>query len=43
MDQMIMNDICGILEKNRAMLRIPIRQEAKFEGWLKFELAHYIE
>ena len=43
MDQMIMNGICGILEKNRAMLRIPIRQKAKFEGWLKFELAHYIE
>lgn len=38
-----MDGICNILRENRAMLRIPIRQKAKFEGWLKFELAHYIE
>jgi hypothetical protein len=43
MNNMIMDGICNILRENRAMLRIPIRQKAKFEGWLKFELAHYIE
>lgn len=42
MNQMILNGICQTLENNKTLLRIPIRQRAKFEGWLKFELAHYI-
>lgn len=43
MNNMIMDGICHILEEHQILLRIPIRQKAKFEGWLKFELAHYIE
>lgn len=43
MNNMILDGICDILESHKQLLRIPIRQKAKFEGWLKFELAHYIE
>ena len=32
-----------ILTSNASLLRVPIRQKVKFEGWLKFELAHYLE
>lgn len=38
-----MDAICNILSSNKQLLRIPIRQKAKFEGWLKFELAGYLE
>ena len=38
-----MDGISEILHNNRDLLRIPIRQKAKFEGWLKFELAFYLE
>lgn len=31
--------IVEILEQNKPLLAIAIRQKAKFEGWLKFELA----
>lgn len=43
MDKVIRHGIVQILRRNRKLLRIPIRQRAKFEGWLKFELAHYLE
>jgi len=43
MDKVIRKGIVQILERNKKLLRIPIRQKAKFEGWLKFELAHYLE
>lgn len=43
MDKLICNGIVDILKDNLLLLRIPIRQKAKFEGWLKFELAHYLE
>jgi hypothetical protein len=43
MDKIINNAISDILSKNKDLLRIPIRQKAKFEGWLKFELAHYLD
>lgn len=43
MDKVIRQGIVHILRKNKKLLRIPIRQKAKFEGWLKFELAHYLE
>jgi hypothetical protein len=43
MNNMIMDGICHILESHQELLCIPIRQKAKFEGWLKFELAYYIE
>ncbi|PKL50862.1 MAG: hypothetical protein CVV37_07005 [Nitrospira bacterium HGW-Nitrospira-1] len=43
MDEIIRKGIIDILKNNMTLLRIPIRQKAKFEGWLKFELAHYLE
>lgn len=43
MNDVILNGICEILIQNQKKLRIPIRQKAKFEGWLKFELAYYLE
>lgn len=35
--------IVEILQAHRAVLEIAIRQRAKFEGWLKFELAAHLE
>lgn len=35
--------IVRVLEEHEALLRIAVRQRAKFEGWLKLELAAYIE
>jgi hypothetical protein len=32
-----------ILLNNLELIKIAIRQRAKFEGWLKFELAYYLE
>lgn len=43
MDDIVRKGIVRILGNNTLLLRIPIRQRAKFEGWLKFELAHYLE
>ena len=43
MDAIIRKGIAEILKANMMLLQIPIRQKAKFEGWLKFELAHYLE
>lgn len=43
MDKLINKTISEILIERKDLLRIPIRQKAKFEGWLKFELAHYLE
>lgn len=43
MDEIVRKGIVKILGSNMSLLRIPIRQRAKFEGWLKFELAHYLE
>lgn len=43
MDDIIRKGIIKILKTNKMLLRIPIRQKAKFEGWLKFELAHYLQ
>lgn len=43
MDKVIRQGIVKIIRRNKKLLRIPIRQKAKFEGWLKFELAHYLE
>jgi hypothetical protein len=43
MDEIVRKGIVEILKGNTSLLRIPIRQKAKFEGWLKFELAHYLE
>lgn len=43
MNNMVMEGLCTILQSRKGLLRIPMRQKAKFEGWLKFELACYIE
>lgn len=43
MDKIIRNGIKEILRAHEALLRIPVRRKARFEGWLKFELAHYLE
>lgn len=32
----------NILENRKDLLMIPLKQRAKFEGWLKFELAHVL-
>jgi len=42
MDKIIRDRICNILLNNKRLLQIAIKQRAKFEGWLKFELAHQI-
>ena len=43
MDRFIRKGIVEIIADHMPLLRIPIRQKAKFEGWLKFELANYLE
>ena len=43
MDKLILQEITELLRNNKGLLCIAIRQRAKFEGWLKFELAHRIE
>lgn len=43
MDLLINKAIIEILEERKEFLKIAIRQKNKFEGWLKFELAHYLE
>lgn len=41
MDRELRSWIGGILEADKPLLAIAVRQRAKFEGWLKFELALY--
>ncbi len=43
MDQVILKEISNIVKSNLQLLKIAIRQKAKFEGWLKFELANRLE
>lgn len=43
MDELIRNAIFEVLKNHEGILRIAVRQRAKFEGWLKFELASYLE
>jgi hypothetical protein len=43
MHDLIRKGIVEILENNKPLLKIPVRQKAKFEGWLKFELANWLE
>ncbi len=43
MEKVILNGIVNIINENKELLGIPLRQKAKFEGWLKFELAFYLE
>lgn len=39
MYKIIVEQISELVKENRSILRLAIRQRAKFEGWLKFELA----
>lgn len=43
MDKFIRESIANILNNHTDVIKIAIRQKAKFEGWLKFELASYLE
>ena len=43
MDKIIRQWIAGILKDHKPLLAIAVRQRAKFEGWLKFELAAIAE
>lgn len=43
MDRLILEQIASLLRENKDLIRLAIRQRAKFEGWLKFELANRIE
>lgn len=40
MERLLYDLICLILNRNQSLLTIAISQQAKFEGWLKFELAN---
>ena len=43
MDKTVRRWIVEILERRGSVITIALRQRAKFEGWLKFELAAYAE
>ena len=43
MDIQVRRGILEIIQQNKDVLKIAIRQRAKFEGWLKFELASHLE
>ncbi|ACA43723.1 hypothetical protein CLD_0051 [Clostridium botulinum B1 str. Okra] len=42
MDKLIRNTISDIIKNHTQLISIVIRQRAKFEGWLKFELADHL-
>lgn len=43
MDKIVRGWIAEILKQNEPLVKIAVRQRAKFEGWLKFELASLAE
>ena len=43
MDKTLRQWIVQVIQQHELILRIAIRQRAKFEGWLKFELAAIAE
>src|SRR5688572_13414682 len=43
MERQVRQWIVEVLEQHRPLLAIALRQRAKFEGWLKFELAECAE
>src|SRR5436190_23834073 len=43
MDQQVRRWIVDVLEQRRPLLNVAVRKRAKFEGWLKFELALHAE
>ena len=42
LENMIISTIESIIKDNSELLKLPIKKRAKFEGWLKFELAHQL-
>ncbi len=43
MDNLIRKLISNIISENGGLINIPLKQRAKFEGWLKFELAYKLQ
>ena len=43
MDKLLCKWITQIIQQNEPLIKIAVRQRAKFEGWLKFELAALAE
>lgn len=43
MESLLFELICRIVQRNQPLLSIAISQRAKFEGWLKFELANDLQ
>ncbi|WP_326512179.1 hypothetical protein [Clostridium intestinale] len=43
MDELIRKSISEIIKNHTQLVSIAIRQRAKFEGWLKFELADHLQ
>ena len=43
MDKILRQWIVQVIKQNESVIRIAVRQRAKFEGWLKFELANFAE
>lgn len=43
MEKLIREGIVEIIEKHERLLQIPVKQKAKFEGWLKLEIANHLE
>jgi hypothetical protein len=43
MDKILRQWIVNIIRQNESIIRIALRQRAKFEGWLKFEIAALAE
>jgi hypothetical protein len=43
MDKLLRSWTVDVLEHHRPLLNVAVRQRAKCEGWLKFELALYAE
>ena len=43
MDTIVRRWIAEVIEQRKRLLAIAVRQRAKFEGWLKFELAAHAE
>ena len=42
-DQLIRDSIANIIVDHLELVVIAVRQRAKFEGWLKFELANHLQ
>lgn len=43
MDKILRQWIVQVIRQNESIIRIALRQRAKFEGWLKFEMAAFAE